>query len=240
MEQKVVALIPARGGSKRLPNKNLLDLHGHPLIAWTINQAIRNRQIVNTVISSDSDEIISTAKVYGASTPFKRPPSLATDDASTDSVILHAIEELELEDKDVIVLLQPTSPLRHCNDIQNAIELFFEKNADGVVSVCECEHSPLWTGRLPKDRCLAKFFHNKKQTKRSQDLPTFFRLNGSIFVFNVGSLRSEKGIHYGKKVFGYEMPIARSMDIDNELDLFFCEALLKNKKVALPEPLKSF
>lgn len=233
---KVIALIPARGGSKRLANKNLLNLYGHPLIAWTINQAKQSAPISSTILSSDSAEIIDVAEHYGAEVPFKRPDKLASDTATTDAVILHAIDELGLGDDDVVILLQPTSPLRLTEDIEQAFTLFLEKKADGVVSVCRCEHSPVWTGILPSDLCLENFLAHESQKKRSQDLPTFFRLNGSIFIFRVGALKGENGIHYSANVYGFEMPPERSIDIDTELDLIFCESLLQNKRVRLNKP----
>ena len=237
-EIQIVALIPARGGSKRLPDKNLLKLGGHPLVAWTVSQAMKNKWVSQTVISSDSEQIIFSAQEYGASAPFKRPDSLASDTASTNDVILHAIDQLHLANPDIIVLLQPTSPLRADEDINGALELFLKNDADGVVSVCECEHSPLWSGKLSTNYSFSDFFESAAQTERSQSLPIFHRLNGSIFIFRVGALKKNGGIHYSDNVYGYVMPIERSGDIDTEYDFFISEALLNARRVRIPLPSK--
>lgn len=143
-----LAIIPARGGSKRLPRKNVLDLCGKPLITWSIEAGLNSKYIDKVVVSSDDDEILEISRKFGAET-IKRPDELASDTATTFDAIKHTIDNLEKYD--YIVLLQPTSPLRDQKHIDEAIELLVEKNADAVVSVCEMDHSPLWSNTLPQD-----------------------------------------------------------------------------------------
>ena len=130
---KILGLIPARAGSKRLPNKNTLDMHGKPMIAWSISSAIRSKYIDDVVVSSDSDSILNISKKYGAKL-LKRPLKYAMDNSSSEDVILNAIKELKINYNHT-VSLQPTSPLRTSKDIDNAIELLFQKKAKSVISV---------------------------------------------------------------------------------------------------------
>ena len=140
-----LAVIPARGGSKRLPGKNILDLCGKPIIAWSIEAGLNSSYIDKVVVSSDDDDILDTAKRFKAEI-IKRPKQLASDTASSFDVVKHAIDNLE--SYDYVVLLQPTSPLRNYQHIDKAIEFLEEKNADSIISVCEVNHSPLWSNTL--------------------------------------------------------------------------------------------
>ena len=149
-DRRVIALIPARSGSKRVQNKNLRRIASKPLIQWTIESALEAKHVTRVVVSSESQEIISISVGAGAEAPFVRPDGLAGDHSSTNEVILHAIEMLELASRDVLCLLQPTSPLRGARQIDQAIELFCSKSARGVVSVTECEFPPEWAGILAK------------------------------------------------------------------------------------------
>ena len=152
---KILAVITARAGSKRLPDKNILDLAGKPLIAWTIEPAKQSKFIDKIIVSTDSIKIKNISEKYGVEVPFIRPKELASDSASSISVLKHAI--LFYKNKfDYIVLLQPTSPLRKTLDIDNAIKMLGEKT-EAIVSVCETEHSPLWTNVLPKDLSMSNF-----------------------------------------------------------------------------------
>ena len=176
--KKVIAVIPARGGSRRLPGKNMKQLGDKPLIAWSIDAAKKSRYIDRVVISTDCEEIANTAQRHGGDVPFLRPQELSGDTASTNGVILHALEHAD-ESFDYVVLLQPTSPLRKTKDIDALLESFDEKT-EGVVSVCLCEHSPLWANTLPKDMTMGTFFPESVIGKRSQDLPDYYRLNLSL------------------------------------------------------------
>ncbi|NHN39438.1 acylneuraminate cytidylyltransferase family protein [Pseudomaricurvus alcaniphilus] len=224
--KSVLALIPARGGSKRLPGKNVRDLGGKPLIGWSI-EAARNAEYVDRVmVSTDDAGIAAAAQQYGAEVPFMRPAALANDTASTNAVILHCLESLAPQQFDIVVVLQPTSPLRNAVDIDQALAQFVRQGADGVVSVCECEHSPLWSNTLPADNSLGDFLRPEVRGKRSQDLPGFYRLNGAMYVFSSAALLNQGGIHYSPAVYAYVMPAERSVDIDSELDFKFAELLV--------------
>lgn len=225
-EKRVIALIPARGGSKRLPKKNVLPLAGIPLIAWTIKAALSSDYIDEIVVTTDCLGIAAAAKEYGAEVPFIRPAKLSSDTATTNAVLLHAIEALGCSAGDVIVLLQPTSPLRTSADIDGAIELLHERSGSGVVSVCECDHSPLWTGVLPDDGNLGSFISEELTARRSQDLPKHYRLNGAIYAFTVSSLLGKQGIHYSAEVYAFKMDSLLSIDIDTEVDFKLAEAIL--------------
>jgi len=220
---KVIALIPARSGSKRLPNKNILPLAGVPLIAWSINAAKASTYVDRIVVSTDCANIASLAEEYGAESPFIRPKSLSEDTSSTFDVILHTITALNLTGEDILLLLQPTSPLRTAAHIDGALFRLEEKVADGVVSVTPCSHSPLWFNTLPEDGSMNDFIRSEIRGVRSQDLPQFYRLNGAIYAFKVSSLLKNKSIHYSKNVFSYVMPENCSLDIDTEIDFKICE-----------------
>ncbi|TOA20395.1 CMP-N-acetlyneuraminic acid synthetase, partial [Vibrio parahaemolyticus] len=154
--KKVIAVIPARGGSKRLPGKNTKQLGGKPLIAWSIEAAKKSKYIDRVIISTDCKDIAEVARRYDGDVPFLRPQELAGDTAGTNGVILHVLDQID-ESFGYVVLLQPTSPLRSTEDIDQLLESFDEKT-EGVVSVCPCEHSPLWANTLPEDKTMGNFF----------------------------------------------------------------------------------
>lgn len=224
--KRVIAVIPARGGSKRLPGKNIKQLGGKPLISWSIDAAKKSKYIDRVIVSTDCNEISNTAEKFGADVPFLRPKDLSGDTACTNGVILHALEVVG-EDFDYVVILQPTSPLRKTEDIDKLLESF-DETIEGVVSVCACEHSPLWANTLPSDKNMGEFFPDSIIGKRSQDLPDYYRLNGSIYAFKVDRFLKNKGIFYSKKVIAHTMPIERSVDIDTILDFYIAEVMLKH------------
>ncbi|RZJ21574.1 MAG: acylneuraminate cytidylyltransferase family protein [Acinetobacter sp.] len=227
----ITALIPARGGSKRLPRKNVKLLCGKPLIAWTIEAAKSSKYIDSVVVSTDDKEIKQVSEKFGASVPFIRPVHLSNDKASSFDVIKHAIQFLKIEnEKNLIVLLQPTSPLRTTEEIDRALEFFKEKKAAGVVSVSECEHSPLWSNVLSEDVSMANFIREELKGKRSQDLPKYYRINGSIYIFNIDKLLKNNHIFYDQEVFGFETAALNSVDIDTELDFLIAETILSKKE----------
>lgn len=226
----VTALIPARGGSKRLPRKNIKSLCGKPLIAWTINITKESKYIDSVVVSTDDLEIKEVAEKFGASVPFLRPESLSNDNASSFDVVKHAIEFLNINKLNhLIVLLQPTSPLRTVKELDDALELFISKKASGVVSVSECEHSPLWTNTLPENLSMSGFIRSEVQGKRSQDLPKFYRLNGSIYIYRTEALLEQNQIFYDENVYGFETLQQTSIDIDTELDFLIAETIIRQK-----------
>jgi CMP-N,N'-diacetyllegionaminic acid synthase len=232
MKIKFAAIITARGGSKRLPKKNILELAGKPLIAWTIEAAKKCSKIEDIIVTTDSDEIEKIAIEFGARVPFKRPDELSNDTATSFDVVKHCLDYLnEKEDKQVeyLVLLQPTSPLRSNEDINKAIELLELKNAAAVVSVCPTEHSPLWSNTLDNSLSLDNFLRDEVKNSRSQDLPTYYRLNGAIYVCKVEDFLKEKSFFLSKNSFAYEMSTECSVDIDTQLDFLVADFLLKQK-----------
>ena len=196
-DKRLLAVIPARGGSKRLPRKNLLDLAGKPLIAWTIEAALGSKYIDRVIVSTDDDEIAEVSKDFGADVPFMRPVEYATDNAKSVDVVLQLLEQLEIQNEkyEYIILLQPTSPLRNTENINESIELLIKRQCAGVVSISEAEHSPLWSNTLPDDDSLSGFLDELIINKRSQDLEKFYRLNGAIYLCNSKRLIQEKTLN---------------------------------------------
>ncbi|WP_436872825.1 cytidylyltransferase domain-containing protein [Acinetobacter haemolyticus] len=230
-QYKVTALIPARGGSKRLPRKNVKLLGNKPLIAWSIDTAKASKYIDRVIVSTDDKEIKHIAEEYGAEVPFLRPEHLSNDHASSFDVIKHAIVFLKLNQvNELIVLLQPTSPLRLVSEVDSALEFFLAKNAKGVVSVSKTEHSPMWSNILPENGCMSDFMRPEVQGKRSQDLPQFFRLNGSIYIYETLSLLKQAKIFFDESVYGFETSLETAVDIDTALDFKIAEVLLGDEK----------
>ena len=215
MTKTFLAIIPARGGSKRLPRKNVLDLCGKPLIAWSIEAALKSKYISKIIVSSDDEEILNIAKEYKADF-IKRPDELASDTATTFDALKHTLENVEKYD--YVVLLQPTSPLRTEKHINEAIELLEEKNADAIISVCEMEHSPLWSNILDENLDMSNFLSDEVLNKRSQDLPKYYRLNGAIYICKIDKFLQNRGFFFKDKVFAYIMDKKDSVDIDEEID----------------------
>ena len=227
----ILGLIPARGGSKGLPRKNIKLLLGKPLIAWTIEQTLASKFLDRVIVSTDDKEIAEISKKYGAEIPFMRPKELAEDNAKGIEVVLHAIDWFRENDKrkqyDLIMLLQPTSPLRKSEDIDKAIELLFLKEAKAIVSVCEVDHHPLWGNTLPEDGCMKDFIRREVMNKNRQELPIFYRLNGAIYLAYCNYIKERKSF-FGEKTFSYIMPRERAIDIDNEIDFELAQILMKN------------
>ena len=229
VNRRSIALIPARGGSKGLPRKNIKFINGKPLIAWTIEAALNSSCFSRVVVSTEDQEIASIAEDFGAEVPFIRPPELAGDQAKSIDVVIQALNWFAErgEDYQQLGLLQPTSPLRNQRDICNAWDSFDLKKAGAVVSVCECEHSPLWMNRLPEDLSMGDFLSKGILNQSRQGLNKFYRLNGAIYLAEKDYLLENYGF-FGSRTFAFIMPQERSVDIDSELDLRFAEFLLQN------------
>jgi len=219
-----LAIIPARGGSKRLPRKNLLPLDGIPLIAHTIKAGLGSDYIDKVVVTSDSQEILEVSKKYGAKT-ITRPDSLSSDTATTFDAIEHTIKNFELYD--YTILLQPTSPLRDAKHIDEAIELLDKKNADAIISVCEMEHSPLWSNTLDDSLSMNNFLKDEVLNRRSQDLDIYYRLNGAIYICRTDKLLEQGGFLLKDNIFAYKMDRDCSIDIDEKIDFDFAHLLKK-------------
>ena len=226
--KRILGLIPARGGSKGLPQKNVRFLQGKPLIAWTIEQSIASKYLDQVIVSTDDKEIDAVSERFGVKAPFVRPEELATDEARMVDVVLHAINWLENNDRiyDLIVLLQPTSPTRITEDIDNAIELLFKRGASSIISVCEDGHPPFWSNTLPEDGCMKNFVKDEHLGKNRQDLPQSFRINGAVYVVYSDYLKEEKEF-LGNNTYAYIMPDSRSVDIDNMVDFKLAELILQ-------------
>lgn len=228
-DKMILALIPARRGSKGTLYKNIKPLLGKPLIAWTIEQAKGSAYIDRIIVSTDDEKIAEISKRYGAEVPFMRPKELAADDSKIIDVVLHARSWLEEYDKpyDLLMLLQPTAPARTVGDIDRAVELLFEKSAQAIVSVSEAEHHPYRSNILPTDGCMSNFLRPELVNNNRQDLPVFYRLNGVIFLAYWHAVSREKSF-FNDKTFAYVMPKERSIDIDDEMDFKSAEFLIKN------------
>ena len=220
-----LAVIPARGGSKRLPRKNVLDLNGKPLISWSIEAGLKSKYIDNVIVSSDDEEILEVSNIFNANT-IKRPDILASDSATTFDALKHVIENVKKYD--YIILLQATSPLRNETHIDEAIELMMLKDADAVVSVCEMDHSPLWSNTLDDSLTMKNFLKDEVLNKRSQDLDKYFRLNGAIYICNIEKFLQEKSIFLKDNIFAYKMNRESSIDIDEKIDFQMAEFLQKS------------
>ena len=227
---KLLYLIPARGGSKGIPRKNIKELSGKPLITYSIDVARQLTDDCNICISTDDDEIMQVVTSYGLTVPFKRPDFLATDSVGTYEVILHAIDFYENlgVNYDAVVLLQPTSPLRTAQQVMEAIELY-DKSVDAVVSVCESPQNPYYN-LFEENR--DGYLHISKGNgtfRRRQDTPSVWMFNGAIYVFNVESLR--KGYFDSfKKIRKYVMPLDMSVDLDTLTDWIYLEAVMNKRK----------
>ena len=232
-KNRCIAIIPARGGSKGLPGKNVLPLEGKPLIAHTIEAARATHSIQRIVVSTESPEIAQIARQYGAEVPFLRPPELAFDETPTLPVIQHALAQLKATEgcePEIIVLLQPTSPLRRTDDIEGAVILLEETQADSVVSLCAAEHHPAWMKRVERGRVLP-FLENAPEYTRRQDLPPVYRLNGAIYVTRRRVLLDENRI-LGQDTRALIMDAESSVDIDTLLDLKVAALIMQERQNA--------
>lgn len=227
MKPKVLAVVPARAGSKRLPQKNIKPLNGLPLIAHTFEAIKQSEYITATIATSDCPEVLRISEQYKNIYPLKRPAELASDTASSIDVVLHAVEfAKQLGIFDVICLLQPTSPLRTTQDIDSAIALYIEKQARGVVSLTKCQHSPQWTTSLDTDIEFKQFIKGLTNT-RSQDLKEFYQLNGAIYLIERATLLSTKKLFLEDDYYPFIMAEKNSIDIDTEMDFIYASLILQ-------------
>lgn len=225
MREFCLAIIPARGGSKGIKNKNIKPLLGKPLIAYTISEARKSCVIDKIIVSTDSPAIRDLAVKLGAETPFLRPARLAQDKTPMYPVVKHAVEFLEHkgENFEIIVVLQPTSPLRKAADIDGAITKLLTLRADSVVSLCLTEHSPYWMRVIRKGKVCPLM--RARQYSRRQDLPKVYRLTGAIYATRRDVLFKHEAVAGGNTV-PFIMPGERSIDIDTELDFKSAEIIL--------------
>ena len=224
----MLAVITARGGSKGVPGKNIKQLAGQPLIAYTIRAAIDSGIFQKVIVSTDSREIADVALNYGAEVPFLRPADISGDMVSSDDVILHALSFYQQQgiNFDEVCKLQPTSPFRNSGHLKDAYQLFYRKKADFLVSVCECEHSPLWSGVLGDDLRLDDFIPEEVKRACRQELPAYYRLNGAIYMGKTDKFCTNKNF-LGKNCIAYIMEQKESIDIDTQMDFELAEFFLK-------------
>ncbi len=227
------ALIPARGGSKGLPRKNVKMLAGKPLIAWTVEAARASEYLAKVIVSSDDAEIIEIACRYGAMAPFRRPDELASDTTSSVDVALHALEwfaRCQQEKPEFLMLLQPTSPLRTTEDIDAICSLQEEKNADAIVSVCPGAHPPHWLRSLKPGNVL-QAWNIDADVARRQDCPAAYQINGALYLVRTEMLAAERTF-MPPGTLGYIMPPERSIDIDTPWDFHLTDLILKDRQSA--------
>jgi len=219
-----IAVIPARGGSKGLPGKNLRNLMGKPLIAWTIEAALRSGCFDRVIVSTDSGEIAEESLRWGAEVPFLRPEKLAGDNSPTVDAVLHLADELGIEDDVWLCLLQPTSPLRDDEDIRRALESIRASDADSGLSVCRFKLDPKWLMPMGGGNVLQPPSGVASATRR-QDAERRFYPNGAIYWSLVGGIRRRTSM-VGDTPVGYPMPFWKSIDIDEIDDFIVAEHLM--------------
>jgi CMP-N-acetylneuraminic acid synthetase len=214
-KSKILAIITARGGSKGLPRKNVLQVNGKPLIAWTIESALNSEVISEIIVSSDDSEIIDTAREFGCTAFLRRPDHLATDTSNSVDVVLHALQELP--GFDYVILLQPTSPLRTSSDIDGAFYLLKESKSPSCVSLCESEQSPYLMFDLQEKKKLRALLKQNIVSHRRQDLPKVYSLNGAIYIAEIDWFLKTKNF-ISKETVGFIMNKYNSLDIDTAED----------------------
>jgi len=226
----ILGVIPARGGSKSVPRKNISLLLGRPLIAYTIAAAQNSQRLTRFLVSSDDEEIIAVAKKYGAPVPFVRPDNLATDQAPTLPVVQHAIQWLETEYNfrfDYVVLLQPTTPLRTAADIDAVIEKLVNTGADSVVSVCDVDaYHPARMRRIVGDQLVELPIKEPKEMARRQDLEPIYIRNGAVYAVR-REVVMEQNSMIGVISRPYVMPVEQSVNIDSPMDMLVAQYLMK-------------
>jgi len=228
--KNLLAIIPARGGSKRLKNKNILKLNNIPLIAYSIKSAINSKYLDDVYVTSEDKTILRISKKYGAKI-IKRKKEYASDTSATHLALIEVIKKLKRIGKNYkyLVLLQPTSPLRTTKNINDAVKLFLKKKTKALVSVAIVSHSPLWSFKAKNNLNLANIFNKIYFKQRSQDLPQFYMLNGAIYIVDIKYYLKYKTTLLKRRIIGFRMNEVNSIDIDDMIDFKLCEVLIKEK-----------
>lgn len=233
MNEKILALIPARGGSKGVPRKNVRPVAGKPLLAYTVETALGARELFHRIIvSTDDEEIAAVARECGAEVPFTRPADLAGDRIPMIPVIQHAVRFVEEQDGvrlDWVLLLQPTAPFRTTGDLTQAVALAQQGGCDSVISVVQVfAHHPILMKRIENDRLLPYCIEEKEGTRRQDYQPPAYMRNGAIYLSRRDVLMS--GSVWGQVIRPYVMPEDRSVNVDSELDLKLVELMLAERR----------
>jgi CMP-N,N'-diacetyllegionaminic acid synthase len=223
----VIAVIPARKGSKGLAGKNILPIAGKPMIGWSIEAALQCKLVDRVVVSTDCHEIAAISLKFGAEVPFFRPADLAADLTPGVDVVLHAINEIP--NFDIVVLLQPTSPLRTAVDITQALQAFIDSDAASGVSVCLSKVHPNWMKRISEDGMVIPYERSAIIPNRQQ-LESVYSLNGAIYLARCDSLKQSRSFHT-KSTLAYVMPPERSFDVDSAFDLSLCDLILRDRPI---------
>jgi CMP-N-acetylneuraminic acid synthetase len=228
---QTVAVIPARAGSKRVPNKNLREVNGKPLIAHTIQQAKKVSSLDRSIVSTESEEIRAVSERFGADVPFERPQELATDTATSAEVVFHALEWLQSSGAsfDHVCLLPVTTPFRSVSDIESALSKLRASEGSTLVSVTDFETPPFWTVEDTGSGLQPYFDKSPWDETQSQEFPSLIRPNGAIFAAQVPTFMETKSF-YTENTVGYKMPRKRSLDIDEPFDLELARALMSWRK----------
>jgi CMP-N,N'-diacetyllegionaminic acid synthase len=231
---KILAIIPARQGSKGLKNKNILNFNGKPLFWWTYRSAVKSKYISNIFLSTESKKIKKIAKKFNIDVPHLRPKKFATDQASSYSVIKNSLETLKSKDKlsfDTIILLEPTSPLRNHLDIDKSIRIFKKKRLKTLVSVSktECQH-PNFLYKKNKKNFLKPYFKKKNKNARRQILSRVFFPDGNIYISDI-KIYLKKKTFYHDKTYALEMTKLKSIEIDDKFDFKVAEYIMKSFKI---------
>ena len=230
-KKNILGIIPARCGSKGIPGKNIKEFCGKPLIAWTIEAALKSGAISRLIVSTDDDKIAEIARQYGAEVPFIRPAELAQDASTTLSVLVHAVKYLREKENyfpDFIFLLEPTFPGRQPRQIKEAVDLILKTEADSVISLVEVpdKYNPAWQFEVASDG-RTKIFTGadfKKIVTRRQDLSKTYIRNGAVYLFKTDLLFRDEPSFYGKDVGAYIMDPIYNLDIDTMEDWHFAES----------------
>ena len=227
-----LAIVPARGGSKGLPGKNIKELCGKPLVAWSIEAGLKSKYVDEVMVSTDDEKIAEISKKHGANVPFLRPSDLASDTATTFDAVKHTIDYYKNELKkefDYIVLLEPTSPLREVCDIDRAIEILLESKADSIVGICKTEsQNPAFLVSKDEKGLIAGYENKDMRVLRRQEIKDVYFFEGTIYVSKTDVLLDKKTFYHDNTI-GYEVPKYKSLEIDDIDDFVMVEAIMNYK-----------
>jgi len=227
---KILAIIPARSGSKGLKNKNIKEFAGRPLIAHTIGATLKSKNLAKVMVSTDSEDYACIARENGAEVPFLRSQITASDTAKTKSAVIEVLDHYKKngETYSHVMILQPTSPLRSTDDIDESIELMKRKNAKVIIGVCRDKHPPIWSNTLPQDFCMNNFIDESNALRR-QEYDEYYRINGAIYLSEIKYYIDNESL-FRDETFAYVMPEERSIDIDTIFDFKIAEFLMLQNK----------